>query len=74
MNLEGSKVNLTIVATSDFEALRCAYEICKGACKHFETPFKFDFNTFIDKVEAGVFDKANAMASELLPKAEKKKK
>lgn len=66
LNLEGSKVDLNKVAVNELEALRFAYEVCKGACKHFETDFKFDFNAFVDKVEPTVFVKARQLAVLLL--------
>lgn len=66
LNLEGSKVDLNKVAVNELEALRFAWEVCKGACKHNETAFTFDFNAFVDKVEPAVFVKARALAKLLL--------
>jgi hypothetical protein len=66
LNLESSKVDLKKVAVNEQEALRFAFEVCKGACKHVETPFNYDFNTFVDKVEPAVFVKARALAKLLL--------
>ncbi|WP_347839312.1 hypothetical protein [uncultured Draconibacterium sp.] len=74
LNLEESKVNLNKVALMDNEALRFAFQVCKGACKHVETEFKFDFNAFVDKVEVDVFDKARALALTLLPAVKEKTK
>lgn len=74
LNLEGSKVDFNKVSVSELEALRFAYELCKGACKHFETAFKYDFNAFVDKVEPSVFEKARALAKTLLaPELNEKK-
>lgn len=66
LNLEGSKVDLNKVAVNELEALRFAYEVCKGACKHFETAFTYDFNAFVDKVEPTVFSKSRQLAVLLL--------
>jgi len=66
LNLESSKVDLNKVAVNELEALRFAYEVCKGACKGAETEFNFDFNAFVDKVEATVFIKARLLAKALL--------
>lgn len=66
LNLESSKVDLNKVAANELEALRFAFEVCKGACKHNETAFTFDFNAFVDKVEPLVFVKARQLAKLLL--------
>lgn len=66
LNLESSKVDLNKVAVNELEALRFAWEVCKGACKHVGTPYPFDFNTFVDKVEPAVFVKARTLAKLLL--------
>ncbi|WP_346856582.1 hypothetical protein [uncultured Draconibacterium sp.] len=69
LNVEGAKIELSKVAATEFEALRFAYQVCKGACSFVETEFKYDFNAFVDKVEVGVFVKARALAETLVPKA-----
>ncbi len=67
LNIEGSKIDLQKVLSTDFECMRFAYEVVKGACSFNGVEIDFKHDDFMDGVELGVFEKARTLAKTLLP-------